>query len=233
MFAAPRFSRCGQTGFHPSINVDTAKSQKSIGNPVPEAPAAAGGGVVGVLSTVVDAAPLCLRKRKQNHSTPCFEAVLPRFPEPGVVTIGAATPNPAQLFLFMANLEHLALQGTAIWNDWRRRKPEFLPDLSEANLAGADLSEANLGGRTSDRQTSSRRISAGHTWSMRTSAGRNSAERTSAGRNSARRTSAGRISVGRTSAGRTSAGRTSAGRTSAGRISAGRTSAMRNLPGRN
>jgi hypothetical protein len=60
------------------------------------------------------------------------------FPEPGVFTIGAATPNPAQLFLFMANVEHLALlqQGVAIWNDWRTTNPGSLPDLSEGRSAG-------------------------------------------------------------------------------------------------
>jgi hypothetical protein len=59
--------------------------------------------------------------------------------------------NPAQLFLLMANAEHLALlqQGAAIWNDWRKRNPASLPDLRqadliEANLSQADLSEASL-----------------------------------------------------------------------------------------
>jgi uncharacterized protein YjbI with pentapeptide repeats len=48
----------------------------------------------------------------------------------------------------MANPEHLALlqQGTAIWNDWRKRNPGSLPDLSGANLRQANLDGANLCG---------------------------------------------------------------------------------------
>jgi uncharacterized protein YjbI with pentapeptide repeats len=47
----------------------------------------------------------------------------------------------------MANAEHLALlkQGTAIWNDWRKRNPRSFLDLGGANLKGADLSFADLG----------------------------------------------------------------------------------------
>ena len=48
----------------------------------------------------------------------------------------------------MATAEHLALlqRGTAIWNDWRVANPEFLPELSKAELLGAKLSGANLSG---------------------------------------------------------------------------------------
>jgi hypothetical protein len=46
----------------------------------------------------------------------------------------------------MANPDHLALlqQGAGIWNDWRRRNPGTLPDLSDADLNGANLRKANL-----------------------------------------------------------------------------------------
>lgn len=46
----------------------------------------------------------------------------------------------------MANEEHLSLlrQGSAIWNEWRRRNPDIGADLSGANLLGADLSGADL-----------------------------------------------------------------------------------------
>ena len=46
----------------------------------------------------------------------------------------------------MANDEHLALlrQGTAVWNQWRERNPDVVPDLEAADLSGADLSGADL-----------------------------------------------------------------------------------------
>ena len=46
----------------------------------------------------------------------------------------------------MANDEHLALlrQGTTIWNKWRERNPDDMPDLGRANLGTANLSRANL-----------------------------------------------------------------------------------------
>ncbi len=46
----------------------------------------------------------------------------------------------------MANEEHVALlkQGVDAWNEWRKRHPEVIPDLSGANLSGAELPEANL-----------------------------------------------------------------------------------------
>ena len=51
----------------------------------------------------------------------------------------------------MANEEHVAKlkEGVNVWNDWRGRFPEIIPDLEEANLEKADLkgfnlSEANL-----------------------------------------------------------------------------------------
>jgi hypothetical protein len=51
----------------------------------------------------------------------------------------------------VANEEYLKIicQGVAVWNEWRLKHPELIPDLSganlhEANLHGADLSRANL-----------------------------------------------------------------------------------------
>jgi hypothetical protein len=46
----------------------------------------------------------------------------------------------------VANDEHLALlrQGTVIWNKWRERNPDDMPDLGRANLGTANLSRANL-----------------------------------------------------------------------------------------
>ncbi len=46
----------------------------------------------------------------------------------------------------MANAEHLALlqQGVEVWNEWREKCPEVLPDLRGAQLPGADLSTVNL-----------------------------------------------------------------------------------------
>jgi uncharacterized protein YjbI with pentapeptide repeats len=46
----------------------------------------------------------------------------------------------------VANDEHLALlrQGSAIWNEWRKRNGASPPDLSKADLRGANLSEALL-----------------------------------------------------------------------------------------
>jgi uncharacterized protein YjbI with pentapeptide repeats len=46
----------------------------------------------------------------------------------------------------MANPEHLKIlkQGVQVWNRWRGRHQEILPDLSCANLANSDLREADL-----------------------------------------------------------------------------------------
>ena len=46
----------------------------------------------------------------------------------------------------MANEEHLTLlqQGVAVWNAWREKHPELLPDLTGAQLPGADLCAINL-----------------------------------------------------------------------------------------
>ncbi len=46
----------------------------------------------------------------------------------------------------MASQEHLELlkQGTAVWNEWRKRHPEIQPDLGDADLSDADLYGANL-----------------------------------------------------------------------------------------
>ena len=46
----------------------------------------------------------------------------------------------------VANEEHLQIirQGVAEWNDWRKKNPELLPDLSGAKLSKAYLDDANL-----------------------------------------------------------------------------------------
>ena len=51
----------------------------------------------------------------------------------------------------MANPEHLKIlkQGVEVWNEWRKKNPDIVPDLSnadlwEANLIGADLKGADL-----------------------------------------------------------------------------------------
>ena len=46
----------------------------------------------------------------------------------------------------MANEEHLQIirQGVEIWNEWRQKNPELIPDLSEANLSGEYLVGINL-----------------------------------------------------------------------------------------
>ena len=54
----------------------------------------------------------------------------------------------------VASEEHLQIirQGVAAWNDWRKKNPELMPDLSDADLRdldfaglrGANLSWANL-----------------------------------------------------------------------------------------
>lgn len=35
-----------------------------------------------------------------------------------------------------------------IWNEWRQKDRQLIPDLSNADLGGADLSEADLGDAT-------------------------------------------------------------------------------------
>jgi hypothetical protein len=46
----------------------------------------------------------------------------------------------------MANEEHLAIlrQGVDVWNKWRKKNPEIIPDLSEADLERMDLKEVDL-----------------------------------------------------------------------------------------
>ena len=46
----------------------------------------------------------------------------------------------------MALEEHLKIlrRGVAVWNDWREKNPEMIPDLSEAHLSEANLCQANL-----------------------------------------------------------------------------------------
>ncbi|MBE9068718.1 pentapeptide repeat-containing protein [Leptolyngbya cf. ectocarpi LEGE 11479] len=48
----------------------------------------------------------------------------------------------------MANAEHLELikQGVEVWNQWREKNPDIVPDLSQIKLDGVDLREANLHG---------------------------------------------------------------------------------------
>jgi hypothetical protein len=49
----------------------------------------------------------------------------------------------------MANQEQLDLlltQGVDVWNTWRKKHPEILPDLRSADLIEADLSGTNLSG---------------------------------------------------------------------------------------
>jgi uncharacterized protein YjbI with pentapeptide repeats len=48
----------------------------------------------------------------------------------------------------VANEKHLQIirQGADVWNDWRQKSPELIPDLSGANLRGAHLRGANLCG---------------------------------------------------------------------------------------
>jgi uncharacterized protein YjbI with pentapeptide repeats len=47
----------------------------------------------------------------------------------------------------MAHPEHLKIiqQGVELWNQWREKHPEEIPDLEGANLWGADLRRAALG----------------------------------------------------------------------------------------
>lgn len=46
----------------------------------------------------------------------------------------------------MANDEHLKIlkQGVEVWNQWREKHPEIVPDLSDADLKKADLNGADL-----------------------------------------------------------------------------------------
>ena len=48
----------------------------------------------------------------------------------------------------MANEEQLAIlkQDADTWNEWRKKNPEAMIDLSRTNLSGADLSKADLSG---------------------------------------------------------------------------------------
>jgi hypothetical protein len=50
----------------------------------------------------------------------------------------------------MAAEEHLQIvrQSVDVWNEWRRKNPELIPDLSKAELRETYLSGANLGGKT-------------------------------------------------------------------------------------
>lgn len=46
----------------------------------------------------------------------------------------------------MAYQEHLDIlkQGVEVWNKWREEKPNFRPNLLQANLSRASIIEANL-----------------------------------------------------------------------------------------
>ena len=46
----------------------------------------------------------------------------------------------------MANEEHLKIlmKGVEVWNGWREKNPDVVPDLSEADLQGVNLQQANL-----------------------------------------------------------------------------------------
>ncbi|MDE5082293.1 MAG: pentapeptide repeat-containing protein [Trichodesmium sp. St18_bin1] len=46
----------------------------------------------------------------------------------------------------MANREHLKIleQGIDIWNEWRKKNDDVIPDLSQSDLSKANLSRANL-----------------------------------------------------------------------------------------
>ena len=46
----------------------------------------------------------------------------------------------------MANPEHLDIlkQGVEVWNQWREKNPDVVPDLIQAKLSGTDLSYADL-----------------------------------------------------------------------------------------
>ena len=48
----------------------------------------------------------------------------------------------------MANEEHVQIirQGVEVWNDWRQKNPEVVPDLSKADLSQADLSGVDFSG---------------------------------------------------------------------------------------
>ena len=48
----------------------------------------------------------------------------------------------------MANEEHLKIlkQGVEVWNKWREKNSEVMPDLDEADLRGEELSQADLSG---------------------------------------------------------------------------------------
>lgn len=53
----------------------------------------------------------------------------------------------------MANKEHVRIlrQGAEVWNEWRQKNLEIVPDLREANLFEAKLRRANLYGANLDR----------------------------------------------------------------------------------
>jgi uncharacterized protein YjbI with pentapeptide repeats len=77
----------------------------------------------------------------------------------------------------MADEEHLKIlrQGVDVWNEWRRKNPELLPnllgaDLNLMNLSGMKLSRANLNAANFTSQTSTGRTSARLTSVGRTSA---------------------------------------------------------------
>jgi hypothetical protein len=53
----------------------------------------------------------------------------------------------------VADEEHLKIirQGVDVWNEWRKKNPELIPDLSGANLAEANLIGLGYKGKRSDK----------------------------------------------------------------------------------
>jgi hypothetical protein len=85
----------------------------------------------------VDAAPDCLRR--YPLSLPLAAIKAPKLSD------STAPPNPAQLFLFMANRKHLDLfenSNVEEWNKWKQGHPLLRIDLSGVELEAADLSGA-------------------------------------------------------------------------------------------
>ena len=63
----------------------------------------------------------------------------------------------------MANDQHLALlrQGVSVWNEWRERRPDIRPDLSQADLSKAYLPRGHLSGVDLTKSELKRRVPCG------------------------------------------------------------------------
>src|SRR6516164_3423309 len=61
---------------------------------------------------------------------------------------GRETTDQGHLEKCMASEEHLQIirQGVDAWNEWRKKNPKLIPDLSGTDLSFASLSGANFGG---------------------------------------------------------------------------------------